>query len=533
MTSKLFSKRVLYLTSGWLSVYHWRERELVDARAFAYDDAGLIEFSQYLADEPAVPVYFLVDIVEEEFREETIPHVFGSDRRALIRTKQQRLFRDAHYAHAILQGRESEGRRDDRVLFTALIRPDLLSPWLAQITRHRVPLAGIYSAPILSAALLKRIPVTSDHALLVTLQSSGALRQTFFHRGRLKISRLAVLGLGEDGRYAPHLLMEVEKIRRYLNSLRLLPRDNPLDVFVLSRGPILDELREHAADNSIVRHHLFDTAEVAAKIGLTPPPDSPYADILLARLLAAETPRSHYGSREERRYYRVHRLRLGMLAASVFLAFGSLAWSGFTAVKGALAGQEQALVKRQIAFYGERYRLAQQRLPPAPAKGRELKKAVEAVRTLTRFKTSPMPTFVVLSHALDKAPDLEIDRIEWAASTDPDTPLAKSRQSGSAPYRANVQGTQARSGVALYHVARVAGRVVPFDGNYRNALETVNRFADRLSKIEDVEDVDVVELPLDVSSEQRLHGRVGVEAARQQAPFELRIVLKVRDAYPG
>lgn len=533
LLSKYLSRRIFYLTGGWLSVYHWHEGELVDSRAFASDEAGLSDFSRYLAAESRVPAYFLVDIVEEEFREETIPHVFGSDRRALVRTKQNRLFRDARYAHAIFQGRQSEGRRDDRVLFTALIRPDLLSPWLAQITRHRVPLAGIYSVPVLSKSLLKKVPVTSDHALLVTLQSSGGLRQTFFHREQLKISRLAVLPRGDEVRCIPHILQEIEKIRRYLNSLRLLPRDNPLDVYLITRGQVLEELRRHAADTPTIRHHFVDVADLARKVGVSPPPDSPYADILFSRLLAGEAPRSHYAGRAETRYYRTYRLRAGMLAASVVLALGSLLWSGLTTIRGAIAVQERAIVEQQVVFYGERYRLAQERLPATPAKAQELKKAVDAVQTLTARKASPMKTFMVLSRALEGAPALEIDAIEWMASAEPDASPAASARPRSGAHRGTVRSNTREEVDGLYHTARVGGRIVPFDGNYRIALDRINEFAELLSRIPGVEDVDVLSLPLDVSSDQSLHGRVGVDAKQQTARFELRITVKVRDGDIG
>ena len=75
-----------------MAVYHWRSGQLSEAMTYAADEHGLRAFTEYLTASPLLPTYFLVDLVEEEFRQETIPHVFGSDRRALIRTRQTRLF---------------------------------------------------------------------------------------------------------------------------------------------------------------------------------------------------------------------------------------------------------------------------------------------------------------------------------------------------------------------------------------------------------------------------------------------------------
>ncbi len=241
-----------------MAVYHWSGGELLEPLWFGADEDGLTEFALYLAHAPHDPVYLLVDVVEEEFREESIPHVIGNDRRSLMRTRLNRLFRDPTYSYAVVQGRDADGRRDDQVLFTALIRPDLLSPWIGQIAKHKIPLAGIYSLPIVSEALIKHMPVESDHALLVTLQSTGGLRQTFFNKRRVKLSRLAIMPPGETPGHASYVLGEIEKIRRYLNSLRQLPHDSPLDVYVVGNRNLLADITRQSPDSLTSRILLFE-----------------------------------------------------------------------------------------------------------------------------------------------------------------------------------------------------------------------------------------------------------------------------------
>jgi len=104
------ARRVFLLSSGRLTVYHFARGRVLEPLAFAADDGGLRQFSIYLDREPDVPAVMLVDLVEEEFREETVPHVWGADRRALVRNKKNRLFRDPRFSQAIFQGREREGR---------------------------------------------------------------------------------------------------------------------------------------------------------------------------------------------------------------------------------------------------------------------------------------------------------------------------------------------------------------------------------------------------------------------------------------
>ena len=279
------AKRVFFLSSGRLVAHHWQRGQFAERYVFRADEDGLTQFAQYLQSTPPDPVSLLVDVVEEEFREETVPHVMGTDRRALLRNKKTRLFRDATYSYAMLQGRESEGRRDDRVLFTALIRPDMLAPWLGQLARLKIPLTGIYSLPLLSEMLLKKLKVSGSHVLLVSMHSTGGLRQSFLQDQRLKLSRLAITPDVGQARYPSYILGEVEKLRRYLGSLRLLSRETPLEVHVISEGDTLEELGRQASDSITTRHRFHSTEEVAKKIGLKNLTEPVHTEMVFAHLL--------------------------------------------------------------------------------------------------------------------------------------------------------------------------------------------------------------------------------------------------------
>ena len=261
-------KRIFFVTTGRLRAHHF-DGQLSDPLEFSADEQGLTDFSQYLQQYPSESVAVLVDVVEEDFREDTIPHVFGSDRKSVLSTKLNRIFRDTTYSHTLFQGRESEGgRRDDRVLFTALIRPDLLAPWMGQLSKYKVPVAGIYSLPLLSGQLCKQLKIENRYVLLVSLQSSGGLRQTYFQDGLLRVSRLAVLPDSSSEKYTAVLLNEIERFRRYLNSLRLLPTDEALDVHILGTDRVSEEIERHSQTSITAHHHVLSLRDVAKKIGI-------------------------------------------------------------------------------------------------------------------------------------------------------------------------------------------------------------------------------------------------------------------------
>jgi len=521
------ARRVLFLTGGRMAVYHWEHGQLLEPLWFSADEDGLTEFSLYLDHAPRDPVYMLVDVVEEEFREESIPHVMGGDRRALLRTRLNRLFRDSTYSHAIVQGREREGRRDDQVLFAALIRPDLLSPWVGQIAKHKVPLAGIYSLPIVSQALIKTLPVDSDHALLVTLQSSGGLRQTYFRERQIKLSRLAFMPQVDPSGRASYVLGEVEKIRRYLNSLRQLPQESPLDVYVVGTGDLLADITRQSPDSLTTRHHLFELGEVAQKVGIKGDYESPYADRIFAHLLADKRPPNQYASSSQTRHFAMHRARVSLYAASVTLFVVSLFMSGTKFFEGVVAARDTASVRQAIEFYQERYRIARNRMPPTPAGPREIKTAVETATTLTEYKTTPLAMMAVLSEGLADFPRLKLDGIEWLASTDRDA-LVGGR--GGERTRSSARGsegpTDGDGAARLYQLANVRLRVVPFDGDYQGVLDLIGEFTDTLRVLPNVEDVQVIKFPIE------LEGAISVPDAKSStdvAPFELRVVIRDKE----
>ncbi|MGE0386637.1 MAG: hypothetical protein AB7Q97_18070 [Gammaproteobacteria bacterium] len=529
----LTDRRAVCLAGDQVFVHCWIGGALADALVFDATEAGLNQFERYLNESALLPTYMLVDIVEEEYRQETIPHVFGGDRRALIERKQARLFRGTPYSHAVLQGREPEGRRDDRMLFTALMNPAIVQPWADVMVRNKVPLAGIHSLPLLSERLLERLEIKGENVLLVTLQSSSGLRQSFFRAGQLKISRLAKMPRLGTVPFAGQLIGEVEKLRRYLNSLRLLSRDAPLEVYALSHGDTLDELREHCRDGEQVRYRLVDLAQVRERMGMPGGEATPYADRVFAQLLLQAPGPNQYAGASETRYYRMHRARNGLSAAAAVMLLGAVAVSGFYFMQG-LALKQEALGARQKAdFYQTRYELARENLPRTAVEPADIERGVGIAETMVGHRAVPTKALLTISAALAGHPRLAVERIDWAAGADPNRAIGSvdgeggdmaetaTRKSTSEP----VPGQDGESKHDYYQIAVVGGRIAEFDGDYRAAIADVAGFADDLRKQPAVHAVRVVAQPLDVRSDTALEGGARANAGPPAAGFTVRVVL--------
>src|ERR1700741_3608742 len=114
-------------------------------RKFSNDKSGLEAFGRYLADHPDTPGYIIADAVEEDFQRVLLPHVGMRSGRELIERRLAQMYRDTPFRHAAIQGREQEGRRDDRVLFSALTNPNVVQPWVNVLEGAKLPLAAVYS----------------------------------------------------------------------------------------------------------------------------------------------------------------------------------------------------------------------------------------------------------------------------------------------------------------------------------------------------------------------------------------------------
>ena len=522
-------RRVFLLSGRRLEVWCWRSGRCEAQHRFEADEAGRGRFSAYLAEEPPVPVRVLVDLVEEEFREDSVPRVFGPDRRALIEARRRRLFGDPTWGASLGQGRSGAGGREEGMLFTALTRPERLTPWLDAIARHRVPLAGVHSLPLLTERLLHWMPAAdASHLLVVTWQRAGGLRQTFFVEGRIKLSRLAVPPRLAEGERAAWLLGEVEHLRRYLARGGLLSAADALDACVVAEPGLESALLRLSPAGTGTRCRVVPLPALARRLGVEDSGELLWPEPLFVALLARYSPGHQYAPASAIADYALHRLRGGVRAASLLVAGIGVLGAGAGLAGGIEAALFAESLAAQTALYRQRYDEARERLPQTPLALPALQLAVDSAEELHAARTSPEAALAALSLCLDRHAGIRIEGIDWNAEAH----TGAMRTSGSSPplsagSGAPPGGVPAEGGLQS---VEIRGRVAPFDGNFRRALEQVGGFADSLRDLPDVLEVEMLSLPLDVGSGASLRGDAGARAAAAEAPFALRFRWRSRRA---
>ena len=298
LTAFLGTKWVYIIQDKEIVVRSWREDRFGEEQVFSQSAAGQTEFGIFLSrpDLEQHTAYVLVDLIDEELQTHNIPGLRGAARKGLIERRLERLFRQTSYRRAVTQGRVSGGA--ERILFSGLTSPHLVRPWLQILQEKNIRIAGMWSIALLSSLLLHKIAPLSTNVLFVSLNSAGQ-RQTFFSSGQPLVSRLVPRQYGDIKQAAEAIYSETGRTRLYLNGLRLLSRELPLDVFVLCSAQLFDLLRSEPQKiiGSTIQPVAIDKLTTAA--GLCGSLPIGEMELLFAQYLLQKTPRNQYATPEE------------------------------------------------------------------------------------------------------------------------------------------------------------------------------------------------------------------------------------------
>jgi hypothetical protein len=515
-------KIILFITSKQVAAGSWRLGKLVSCEEFSNNEAGHDQFRQYLSKHPNIPVHLIVDAVEEDFRLETMPHTFGSSRAEMVGRKLNQLYRNTSYRTSQFVGRESDKRRDDKFLFMALTNPDLLAPWVSAIEDLQTPLTGIYLKPSVSQILVKALKLKESDLLLMTRQSAG-MRQTYFSNQLLRVSRLTPL-VGMDNQQIEKLYVsETEKTRLYLISLRMMSRESRLHVVFPSTSQVSDDLVNQLESGQNVSCTILDTNALARKIGLDPEWLKRFPDLMHMQVLARHSCPGNLAPTQLLRQYKLHTLRNGINLGSTAIVVGALAIASVNIVRTVELHHQQKDAIAQIQQQEKLYEEVSSNFPKTPQPGSDLKIAVELADKIKSISRDPQRMMQVVSTALDSQREIQLSRLRWKLAED-----ANTRDDDSSATAPTGDSGVPSSPTGLYEIGFVDGEISNFTGDYRAAIDSMNRLVESLKQNPAVEHVVVLQQPVNTSSLASLQGSTLDQQAQQlpAARFKLKVILK-------
>jgi hypothetical protein len=534
-------RHFLYLTNSRLVSMVTRGRHIAMRREFAASANGAAQFEQHLASLESAPVHLFTDLAEEDFRLDTVPHVGGRDREAIMGRKLVQMFRNTPFRHAVVQGRETEGRRDDRIFYTAITNPEVLRRWLDAIERHRVPLAGIYSAAVFSSVMLDELDLLFPHTLLVTFTPGGAMRQTYFRDREIKFSRLTPIDPEEGQSLGTLISEETTRTWQYLDSLRHFAEEDRLEVCVMLHPTDRVLVQPSLRDFAQIQHHILDIEDVAAKLGLRPAPLSSTCEEIFVHLFLLRSGRNHFATPEMRRFDTLRRARTGMLRLAAAAVAGSLAWGAWNLNQAFQKSDVDQRLAQQVQTLNGEYNAITRSLPSFGVGGSTMRDAVSFYNASIRTFPHVTDFAIALSGVLAQHPELRLAQFAWMATDDANaTPAvrtiaapqgmpvtATAKADGAAKAQERASGTFS---TGRYEVAVLDGTVrVPIN-DFRGALDAVARLASDLSAMPGTSAA-IVESPLDLSTSAQIRGRhEGAEPDTMEPRFVVRVIRDHRGA---
>jgi hypothetical protein len=241
------------------------------------------------------PLMILFDVVEQQYRKETIPDVGLLDKKRVIQRKLMMAF-PQQQMRAYLQLKKTARDGEGIVALFAGLAPNLsVTQIMDAVLGSEVPLLGAGLLPVESASLVTKLKAglhkkyktsnASRWGVLMTYHKTGGLRQIVVKDGEMALTRLTPLAVNPDNAaaLADEMQREFNATQTYLSRFGFLPSDG-LDLIIVSSEPLCRKISEH--EMSVTRLYAMTPVEAeklaGMELGRTRDEVTSYADIVHA-----------------------------------------------------------------------------------------------------------------------------------------------------------------------------------------------------------------------------------------------------------
>jgi hypothetical protein len=498
------SRKILFfLSSDKFHAQIWKNGELGRPIYFLNSAEGLEQLSDFLRSHRD-PTYILVDLIEEDFRHEVVPHLTGSNHHDLVLRKFEQYYRSTPFRLARRQRRQSEGRRDDEILFSALTNPARITAWLELLLLHETPIAGIYSLPHASIPLVKEIEY--DQLLLLSWEKDAGLRQSYYYNQRLRFSRLTPLNPNTS--FAEAVAAETARTYQYLQSLSLAPRGEKLKAHIICHAQDKELLDSSLTSNNNINYAYIDLQQLGKRLKSKNTFTDSDATPIFLHQLAIKPPRGNYASSEHRHFYFLWQTKRALFGLAAATALVCIVWSGFAFMQSRGVDAEIETLNLQTNHIMAQSReITQgfqndiQNKDGSIVTATDMKTAVTLFRKLQFYSVPPQTILKELTFALDSFPRIHTTKLAWQAN--------------------NLPGSSYPSQVVTFN-----GELTGFGINYRGALDYLERFQLALTRAGYT--VTPVKMPLDFSSKGSISADIR-EGSDKPSEFSLKIIWRPQE----
>ncbi len=527
-------KRIFYYSGYRLTIFHWQNENCIASYIFNPGEEGLEKFKTYLMATDNTPIRILVDLIEEDFKKENIPHVGSVDRKAIVSRLIDRHYRKSQdYVHYNIVDREKTGRKDDILSYSVLSNPEILEPWLKPIQECNISVSGIWSLPLLSEKLFSKIDNQASNFLLVSQQVPSNLRQTFIKNGKFESSRSAVVNL-EDATIGEYISLEVEQTIRFLSNQRHIGFDEKIEIHIICRESDLKKIQSHCIDSTMRSFHYHKLDEITKQLGCNTQlanqeeADSiEYSNGIYSYVCASQkTPIGHYGNSSLFfKFYEQIATRTLYASSVILLLIATILSLSFLSESVAL-NEETSTLKLQTNAINNDYEKTLAKIEHKLLKTQLMQSSVLLTEKIKQAKNiSPQNFMIDISRILTRSGmyDTEITKIIWQQHQSNIIPVKNNRNKAAINYAKNN---------LINHHAIITGYIRVSKSSLKESVNKVNSIVGAFKNHKQVRQVKINRMPVDIRSKSSIENESGLDhkkdlnTDKKNGLFEIEIIMQ-------
>lgn len=510
-----------------VELYFWTKKSLELAGGFGKEPTD--EAISLLEEYSKLPVIIVTDFLEESFRHDSGVHVSGLDKNALLERKLNYSFRNTPYRAASVVGRETEGRKDDKILLSALTKPEMIEPWVKTLLDQKMQVQCVTSVAYLMQGYSQKAGLNEKYLLIVSIEEGSELRQTFLSSGKIQFSRLTSLTTKESASLPEAINHESLQIRQYLERIKLLPFDSQMMIRVFS-PLVIDQDAMDANNNELNVFQVFNINELADSYSLSIDGlEKSATTLFLGRILQKSRLPNVYAPLQVRKYFQLRNLAKSLSTLGASLVAFTIFLKAFSLIDTVGNWDLVANLQAQTAPLERQYDQLTQSFPDTPIPSAEMALVVETVENVTLNSYLLEDALTSLSQALIVAPDLQITNISWEMAprdiSQEDQQLGSFGSFGSFP-TSQQNGDQEIQNSTLQNQTQVnisLQGLASSPQSYQEAHNQVQNFINALNKIQGIT-ITASKMPTEVRVDTTVSTLVDNNALR--APFTVEMKLE-------
>lgn len=517
-------QRYLYFGANQLRCLRKLENNYKLEAVFFNDAQDIIDFTKYIKTHRDCNWHFVIDTVEEDYVIESIPLLWGNDRRLVLQRKIAQRYRNNSFTLFTKISNSNGARREEQVLLSALTNTQHFQSWLTALAQQKARMVGIYSVSFSTPWILNRLKGDTSSAIIVSGNSAG-LRQSFVLGNRLRFSRLGKIDSLPPAELAQTYMTETRRLHQYLIAMQIMPRhEKNTVVLMIVPDNLTDFIRARCANSHDLSFQIVSVSQAHLKCGVSANEIDSFADALYLQAIG-QAPRSlpQYASKTQRLDYQIWWLGRAMYLGSGLVAFSSVLSAIILSVGTAELESQTHKLNATSTIALEHYAQIEANYPKSPIPTPELRIFIKNIKTIEGHLTSAKDFLSPIADALQNTPQIDIDYIAWGLSEGWSELMQEklTNQSGISQGRNTETPMQEGSSQKFFQLAEIKGRIsVAQSSDYRAISAIAEKFAASINNQPGFRLV-ALRLPFEISAEKSLQGMIGVDRATSPPEFAL------------